>query len=67
MCQLCSNDLEERESARISLLDKASDLRRLAACYENLAAGYIKPHSTATDLMTDSARAVIRFLVEEWV
>ena len=66
MCELCG---EEKEAAnyRKGLLSRAEDIKKFAYRLESLASGKTKPHSDETKRLMISARAIIRYLVEDWL
>lgn len=67
MCNLCSNDPNEREKARKYQEIIADDLERLAANYRDMAHGRIKPHTDAAKIVALRATSLVRHLVDEWV
>jgi len=67
MCQLCSNDDEEKTRARKAAYFSAEQHERMAQFYRGLADGHIKPHSEKAKSVGLLACALVRNLVEEWV
>ena len=67
MCELCSNDNDEREQARAEHLRFAERLDALARDYRALGLGRVLPHSDRAGLIAIRAKNVIRHLVSEWV
>ena len=67
MCGLCSNDENVREEAVKEMYRTAEMLERLAAKYRDMAHLEIKPHTDESKRMGETARAVVRQLVAEWV
>lgn len=67
MCELCSQDAEERKKAVEGCHAMADRLERLAKMYRELSSGHRKPHGPSVDGMAATAKNAIRDLVNEWV
>lgn len=65
MCELCSE--ETRKMARDGHGMRAEDLERMAAMERNIAAGRILPHTDDMKQVTYLAKALIRYLVEDYL
>lgn len=64
MCNLCdSNSTTEREHIR----EFANDLRRIAAFYDQVANGNIKPHTDEYGKIKTMAVHVLKELFGEWI
>lgn len=66
MCNLCSNDEQEREAARKTALFHAEQMEALAAAYRHMAHGKLNPHSDEAKKVGAVARSLVRELVAEW-
>lgn len=66
MCDMCGTP-EEQLAGRRTAEGLAGRIRALAAAYQSLAAGGIKPHSDEWKAVGPLANRVIRSLVEDWV
>lgn len=66
MCDMCGTS-EEQLAGRRTAEGLAGRIRALAAKYEALAAGGIKPHSDEWKQVAPLATRVIQSLVEDWV
>jgi hypothetical protein len=67
MCDLCSTDPKEIESARKAQVILAERLERAAAFHRRLAFGTVTPHSNAAADHAVSVRGLIRDLVAGWL
>ena len=67
MCELCSNDEEEKKRAIKAAYFNAEQHDRMAGYYRSLASGDIKPHSEKAKSIGVLACALVRDLVAEWV
>lgn len=67
MCDLCSGTEEERNAARRKHVFYAEMMEALASDYRNFAKGEIMPHTDTASKVGDTARSLIRELVDEWV
>lgn len=65
MCQLCSEDPNERISARQRAWSFAERLEKIAQLSRGLASGNVKPHSEFN--IKPVVHSVIRELVSEWM
>jgi hypothetical protein len=65
MCEFC--DPEKRSLAIQRARRIADPLRTLAANYEQMASGHIKPHSKEVEIVGIRGKNLVRELVEEWV
>ena len=65
MCDLCDSATQKKEKER--LLEQAATMRRFATSLEQLAVGYILPHSDSACRMKDPAKTIVKFLVDEWI
>ena len=66
MCELCGTP-EEQAAGRKNAKGLAERLRLLAGKYENMAYGYIKPHTDEAAIVTAIGHEVIRRLVRDLV
>jgi hypothetical protein len=66
MCIFCGTE-EERKMAEQGAERLARDLKKLAAHYEALARGLIKPHTEEIKKDQSLANSIIRRLVEDWI
>jgi hypothetical protein len=67
MCGLCSRSSEERKIS-VERLDREADgLERMARHLRGLVNGRIKPHTDEAQKAGVLARAIVRYLVEEYV
>lgn len=64
MCEICSMSKEDREKAYHY---RAEQLRRFAVNLYQLGNGAVQPHSPETRNMAESAKSLIKFLVEDWL
>jgi len=67
MCDLCSEDPEEKRKAVEHNHRIAERLYILGALYNDMASGRISPHGEVARNYQLTARSVIRSLVEDWV
>jgi hypothetical protein len=67
MCNLCSNDQQEREKAQKHAMYISERLTHAARFYEDMAHGLEKGHSDRAKNFTHTATMLIRALVEDWV
>ena len=65
MCELCNPETQPLAIRRARRI--AEELRTLAANYEQMASGHIKPHSKDIEIVGTRGRSLVRELVEEWV
>ncbi len=66
MCDLCSEG-EERKKAQERYVNYSDQLLRLSRQFQSLASGRINPHSDEAKAIALGSRAVVRFLVEDWI
>jgi len=67
MCNLCSKDGIERQTARDMCIYRAEQLERMARHERALASGTAEPHSEESKGISVLARSIIRYLAEEWM
>lgn len=67
MCELCSNNAEEKQAEVRRLLIMKDRLDNLSGLYEQLAYGELKPHSKDMDKVSSLSKLIIKNLVEEWL
>lgn len=65
MCDLC--DEKTKVQAHKNAHAFANRLRNLAAYYDGMGSGLIKPHSDESKQVAAAGRLVVRQLVEDWV
>ncbi len=67
MCELCSDDKEERSAALERNQRISRYLNELSTHYKRVASGMIKPHTDEIKKGELTAHLVIRYLVEDWI
>ena len=67
MCELCSENDKERHDGRKHLEYQAEQLEEMATHLRRLSDGVVKPHSEAAKIGGVMARAIVRYLVAEYV
>lgn len=66
MCNLCTDDTEEKKAVVAYHRDIAARLRSLAHAYDDLASGATRPHTQDAEVIGSMAKSLIRELVE-WI
>ena len=67
MCELCSQDKEEKARAIASHISIGDSLLELANDYKYLAHGLTKPHTDEAGRIRERAIHLIRVLVNDWL
>lgn len=67
MCELCSNDEDEKRAAKVDARNFYETLKDLADYYLKLSSGIIKPHTPQVKEKSFLAKKVLKRLIEEWI